>query len=680
VAPATRRRPLIAIQPGAGKLPRPSCPPSDDALNGRQGLPADWHLAAVEQAADAIVVADLAGRIQYANPMFVRDAGVQRDGLIGQAASWLAVAETPDAAATEALWSAIRRGDVWRGELTTRRPNGTLAHAEATAAPVRDVAGAVVGVVAIMRDASSQRAIEARVDVSRLERTALVTALGTMRSGDAPGATSAAILLALLGFHAFGSVAILSFEPDGGVIPLATLDRAGRPLVLTGSLPASRCAYLRERASKGPWIENWDPGADHPYRDAAAAVGAGVLAYMPIRSEDVILGLLIASSEKGAELELAERLPALVECASVAGALLGPQVRSRNVRTLGEARIRTIIADRAFLPVFQPIVELASRAVVGYEALTRFADGSRPDEVFAAAARCGLAIDLEAATLRAALKASEPLPSNSAWLNLNVSAELVLAGEPLASILRHQGWQIVLELTEHIEVTDYAVLRAALERLGPSVRLAVDDAGAGFASLRHILELRPDYVKLDLGIVHGVDRDPARQALIAGMVHFAAKTGAVLVAEGVETEAEARQLRQLGVVLGQGFRLGRPALAGRIAAPLVQGAGPAGNATARQTRQASSGAEDTISHAVNIGEILAAGLREAGVGTVADLRALGAVAAWERLRETTPRLATAATLIQLEGATRGRRVTQLSPAERARLRLFVRLHGRAASA
>lgn len=334
----------------------------------------------------------------------------------------------------------------------------------------------------------------------------------------------------------------------------------------------------------------------------------------------------------------------------------------------------------AFLPVFQPIVELAGRTVVGYEALSRFADGSRPEEVFAAAARCGLAIELESATLEAALDASAPLPG-SAWLNLNVSAELVLRGQPLASILGRRGGQIVLELTEHVEVTDYSALRAALERLGPAVRLAVDDAGAGFASLRHILELRPDYVKLDRGIVHGVDGHPARQALIAGMVHFAAKTNAVVIAEGVETEREARQLRQLGVALGQGFRLGRPALARYTAARPGQAAPPAGHAPAQDVgrRPDASAAKDAISQAINIGEILAAALRDAGVATVADLRTIGAVPAWERLRDTNPRLATAATLLQLEGATRCRRVTQLPLAERERLRLFVRLHGRAAS-
>jgi EAL domain-containing protein (putative c-di-GMP-specific phosphodiesterase class I) len=101
-------------------------------------------------------------------------------------------------------------------------------------------------------------------------------------------------------------------------------------------------------------------------------------------------------------------------------------------------------------------------------------------------------------------------------------------------------------------------VRAALDRLPVPASLAVDDAGAGFASLRHIIELHPRYVKLDMRLVRGVDSDPARQALIAGMVYFSRQTDCVLVAEGIETEDERRTLRLLGVTFGQGFLLGRP--------------------------------------------------------------------------------------------------------------------------
>jgi EAL domain-containing protein (putative c-di-GMP-specific phosphodiesterase class I) len=232
---------------------------------------------------------------------------------------------------------------------------------------------------------------------------------------------------------------------------------------------------------------------------------------------------------------------------------------AREDRQLAAEReeIRSIIATAAFATVFQPIVELESLTTVGYEALTRFADGTPPDVRFVQASVSGLGLELEAATLEAAFRASEALPAN-VLLNLNVSPALVLAGEPLGGLLRQWGWQTILELTEHTAVDDYGALRAAIARLGPSVRLAIDDAGAGFASFRHILELAPQFVKLDRAIIAGLDADPARQAFVAGMRHFAVTTGCGLIAEGIETAAELETLRALGISLGQGYLLGRP--------------------------------------------------------------------------------------------------------------------------
>jgi EAL domain-containing protein (putative c-di-GMP-specific phosphodiesterase class I) len=232
--------------------------------------------------------------------------------------------------------------------------------------------------------------------------------------------------------------------------------------------------------------------------------------------------------------------------------------------------IRSIIAREGFFTVFQPLVELETRTTIGFEALTRFADGSLPTVRFAQASAAGVGLELEAATLTAAFRASESLPANL-LLDLNVSPALVLAGEPLGSILRRWGWHTILELTEHLAVDDYDLLRAAIRRLGPNVRLAIDDAGAGFASFRHILELAPDFIKLDRAIIAGLDTDPARQAFVAGMRHFAVTTGCGLIAEGIETDAELAALRSLGVSLGQGYHLGRPETARPISPSLTLG-------------------------------------------------------------------------------------------------------------
>jgi EAL domain-containing protein (putative c-di-GMP-specific phosphodiesterase class I) len=248
----------------------------------------------------------------------------------------------------------------------------------------------------------------------------------------------------------------------------------------------------------------------------------------------------------------------VTEFADLAGALIGRDVNQRAEVGRGRDRISEIIARRAFHPVFQPIVDIRRHRVVGYEALTRFDSGSNPEVIFAEADTVGLGHELETATLRVALEASAALP-RSAWLNLNASPGLVIAGEPLQSILAGSKRRLVLEVTEHTAIESYPVFREAMAALGPTVTLAVDDAGAGFASLRHILELRPAFVKLDRWLVAGLESDDARQAMVVGLRHFARATGCRLIAEGIETESELAVLRSLDIPLGQGYLLGRPA-------------------------------------------------------------------------------------------------------------------------
>jgi EAL domain-containing protein (putative c-di-GMP-specific phosphodiesterase class I) len=252
-----------------------------------------------------------------------------------------------------------------------------------------------------------------------------------------------------------------------------------------------------------------------------------------------------------------ERLPAIVEFAGLAGALLGSSIAAR--RSLRRARdaIRTVVDRGTFDPVYQPIVELARRTVIGYEALTRFRDGVPPQARFASAAAVGLGPALELATLAAALRESERLPPDL-WLSLNVSPDLVLAGQGLRDLVRNARRPIVCEVTEHAVIEDYTTFRGAMARLD-GLRLAVDDAGAGFASFRHVLELKPAFVKLDRSLVADIDGDPVRQALMVGMSHFAKSVGCQLIAEGIETQAELTTLMELDVRLGQGYLLGRPA-------------------------------------------------------------------------------------------------------------------------
>jgi EAL domain-containing protein (putative c-di-GMP-specific phosphodiesterase class I) len=146
------------------------------------------------------------------------------------------------------------------------------------------------------------------------------------------------------------------------------------------------------------------------------------------------------------------------------------------------------------------------------------------------------------------------------------SPDLAVAPEHLGPVLERAGRDIVLEITEHVQVADYERLMATLYALDLRIRIAVDDAGAGYSGLQHILAIRPQLIKLDISLVRSVDVDIARQALISGMAGFGRRMGALLVAEGVERQEESDMLRSLGVDLVQGYLVGRPARADTFSA------------------------------------------------------------------------------------------------------------------
>jgi EAL domain-containing protein (putative c-di-GMP-specific phosphodiesterase class I) len=219
-------------------------------------------------------------------------------------------------------------------------------------------------------------------------------------------------------------------------------------------------------------------------------------------------------------------------------------------------------AGEGLRAVYQPIVDLARGVTVGYEALARF-DASitaGPDRWFAAARTHGCPAELEAGALRAALAARADLPVNC-FLTLNVSPDL-LGEEPIRSVWAEQGdlRGLVIELTEQAPIESYAALEDDLARLrAAGALIAVDDAGAGYAGLRHLLALRPSIIKLDRALVEDVDRDSAKLALIEMIGTFAGRVDAWLLAEGVERADELDVLASLGVPLAQGYHLARPA-------------------------------------------------------------------------------------------------------------------------
>ena len=236
--------------------------------------------------------------------------------------------------------------------------------------------------------------------------------------------------------------------------------------------------------------------------------------------------------------------------------------RAEDRRRVRESRVRKAIDSTDALGiVYQPIYNLYTRKALGAEALARFhiAPARGPERWFAEASEVGLRRELELAALRAALSNLTDLPK-SVFLSVNISPA-TLRSTPVRRLLGTvDARRIVVEVTEHTPVEDYDALNDALARVRSlGVRLAIDDAGAGFASLRHILRLAPDFVKLDRTLIDNIERDRSHQALAAGLITFANKIEATIVAEGIERPAQLRALRELGVTCGQGFLLARPA-------------------------------------------------------------------------------------------------------------------------
>ncbi|WP_454700025.1 sensor domain-containing phosphodiesterase [Arthrobacter humicola] len=246
------------------------------------------------------------------------------------------------------------------------------------------------------------------------------------------------------------------------------------------------------------------------------------------------------------------------------GRLLTSPTAEEAATTRSRARIREIISGQRLLTAFQPIHDLTTGHVIGAEALSRFVsdDGVSADYWFGEASVVGLGNELEFAAVETALKAAEALPP-SLYVALNISPDTCLDPR-LPQLL--EGSQvsldrIILELTERLPVEDYAPLAAALEPLRRrGLRIAVDDAGSGFASMRHILHLRPDIIKLDRSLIAGIRDNTGQLALGAAMVEFAQRINATLVAEGIETPAELSAVTGLGMTAGQGYLLGRPSI------------------------------------------------------------------------------------------------------------------------
>lgn len=294
---------------------------------------------------------------------------------------------------------------------------------------------------------------------------------------------------------------------------------------------------------------------------ATQELGIGAHISVPIRLNDGRVYGTFCCFSREPDYSLTRRdIDFLQVLADISATLLEKEAARVTVAREQQDRIEALLRTNQFFMVWQPIVDLESGRAVGAESLARFPAGIHDSPIgwFQDASACGMAGELERSAFKNALAALRQLPPDL-YVSVNATSEGILDEGVLGMLEPFPLDRIVLEITEHSLVSDYERLfntLAPLRRRG--LRLAVDDAGAGYSSLQHILRLRPNMVKLDMSLTRAIDTDVVRQSLATALTQFARSIESVLVAEGIETAAELATLKSLGVTYGQGFYLHRP--------------------------------------------------------------------------------------------------------------------------
>jgi len=286
---------------------------------------------------------------------------------------------------------------------------------------------------------------------------------------------------------------------------------------------------------------------------------------VPVSLSDGTLYGTFCAAGFTADNELSKRDRALMEVlASVAATVIEPGVQERRREAAVREQLQPILDSGELHVLLQPIVALSDGARVGAEALSRFPAewGKAPDEVFHEAASIDIGVELELLAIR---RAADLLSDISGYLAVNVSPQTLLDGRCLELLAGLATERLVIELSEHDPVPDYEVIAAALFPLRQrGARLAIDDVGAGFSSLRHILLTAPDVIKLDRSIVAGIANDRVLLRLVDSLVDFGHGAGVGIVAEGVETKDDAAVLRNAGVDYVQGWYFARAGSADQL--------------------------------------------------------------------------------------------------------------------
>ncbi len=349
---------------------------------------------------------------------------------------------------------------------------------------------------------------------------------------------------------------------DGTTQTLEHVDSA-LPLLFPQGYQAPQATTLCQQILDGELPRVLPDLTDHP---AAMALPSARMprirsyASVPVElSDGTLYGTLCTASLRkntGVQDRDADLLTVLAQTAAV---LIEPHVSGRSRRAGIRARYQALIDAGGPHIVAQPIVDLGTGRRVGAETLSRFPEewAMPPDVCFREAFDVGLGEELEFATLARCGQVAERAVG---YVSMNVCPGTVLDPRFGAFMAALPLPKVLVELSEGYPVDDYDALLAALGPLREQgLRLAIDDVGAGFSSLRHVIRMSPDVIKLDRAVVTGLDADGVARSLVQSLCAFARSAGAQVVAEGVETPGEAEALREVGAHLGQGWFYGRPA-------------------------------------------------------------------------------------------------------------------------
>jgi len=459
----------------------------------------------------------------------------------------------------------VQAGLPWHGVFINRRKSGAIYQEDATIAPIFDEDESIIGYVEIKQELTGTRSVQGELELVRSDQEAVARIMRDVNPTDNLRETAqsfcdevvrlADIDIAIL-FHPFGgskmhaiAIAGTSVYDPNKIEPF--VDR-----VSSSVLEQLAAGPMRLSTTRAEW-----PDIEQ-FQQRLLEDGAVWVVAASVRFGGKMIGALIcASRDPATEKSVDSRLVFFEKLGSFVGALIGLRSEKYSHDEDMYTYVKDIIDANRFTSVFQPIVDLATSQPVGYEALTRFDDGVNPAQRFADAKVVELGIELECATAAAALRLEKSLPEDG-FLSLNFSVGAILGGSA-AEIVRGSKRQVVIEITEHDLAIDYPAIREALSHM-PGCQLSIDDMGAGYTSLSEVVELEPSFLKLDISLIRNVDTNPTRQALVESMCHFAKRVGVKIIAEGVETEAEAKMIRSLGSamqsgqLLAQGYFFGVP--------------------------------------------------------------------------------------------------------------------------